>query len=350
MVIRVATFNVALARTETGALLRDLKQGDAQARAVADVIQFVQPDLLLLNEFDWDETGVALTCFCQNYLNSGNRALDYPYHYAGLVNTGYPSGRDFDKDGYATDKGADALGFGDFPGQYGMVLLSRYPIQEAGIRTFRSFRWTDMPDANLPKHPQTGAPWFDTEDLAVLPLSSKSHWDIPVQTPNGVLRLLCSHPTPPVFDGEEKRNQCRNHDEIRFWTDYLSNRTYPYDDQGVTGGYISAGEAPFVLLGDLNASPDEGESSGASIRALLQHPDVQGQVSPVSIGAEEHSPGNPFAKSHTAQWRLRADYALASSQLSLQDQAVFWPSKTHPLHRSVCRASDHRLVYVDVNW
>jgi hypothetical protein len=34
----------------------------------------------------------------------------------------------------------DALGFGRFPGQYGMLVLSRFPIDTSRVRTFRTFR------------------------------------------------------------------------------------------------------------------------------------------------------------------------------------------------------------------
>jgi 3-phytase len=35
--------------------------------------------------------------------------------------------------------GDDALGFGAFPGQFGMALFSKYPIDTAAIRTFQTF-------------------------------------------------------------------------------------------------------------------------------------------------------------------------------------------------------------------
>jgi hypothetical protein len=48
------------------------------------------------------------------------------------------------------------------------------------------------------------------------------------------IHVLASHPTPPTFDGAEDRNGKRNHDEIRFWRDYISEKTsnYIYDDKG----------------------------------------------------------------------------------------------------------------------
>ena len=37
------------------------------------------------------------------------------------------------------------------------------------------------------------------------------------------VRCALHHPTPPVFDGPDDHNGTRNHDEIRFWSDYIDN-------------------------------------------------------------------------------------------------------------------------------
>ena len=39
----------------------------------------------------------------------------------------------------------DAFGFGFFPGQFGMAVFSKYPIDVASVRTFQLFLWKDMP-------------------------------------------------------------------------------------------------------------------------------------------------------------------------------------------------------------
>ena len=116
-----------------------------------------------------------------------------------------------------------------------MVLLSKYPILLDQIRTFQKFLWKDMPEALLPKDPVTGENWFDDQELEVVRLSSKNHWDVPIEIDGNILHLLCSHATPPVFDGPEDRNGKRNHDEIRFWADYVDpdNSNYIYDDSGI---------------------------------------------------------------------------------------------------------------------
>ena len=81
-----------------------------------------------------------------------------------------------------------------------------------------------MPGALLPDDPATPAPadWYSPEELAVFRLSSKSHWDLPIDIDGRTVHFLVSHPTPPVFDGPEDRNGTRNFDEIRFWADYVT--------------------------------------------------------------------------------------------------------------------------------
>src|SRR5690606_16759185 len=157
------------------------------------------------------------------------------------------------------------------------------------VRTFRRFLWKDMPGAFLPVGP-AGAAWFSPDALNVVRLSSKSHWDLPVRIGRRTVHVLASHPTPPSFDGPERRNARRNHDEIRFWADYLTGgraARYIYDDAGRRGG-LRAG-ALFVLLGDLNADPYDGTSVDGAIRQLLDHPRVDASYVPSSEGAVEAS-------------------------------------------------------------
>lgn len=362
--ITVATFNVSmeaenyLPRGERGSsqiLVDILANGDhPQVKNIAAIIQRVRPDILLLNEFDYiADPKQGVEAFIKNYLNkpqAGSQPIDYPYYYYNTVNTGQPSPFDLDNDGAATGVGADAWGYGFYPGQYGMVLLSKYPIQSEQIRTFQHFKWRDMPEHKVTLKAD-GSPWYCAEAWQQLPLSSKAHWDIPVLI-NGIsVHLLASHPTPPVFDGPENRNGKRNHDEIRFWVDYLqpAQATYIYDDQGTTGG-LAAGSR-FVIVGDLNASAEgEGDAIHSGILSLVQHPLVNGSFVPTSIGGAEHSPDRPHAASHTASWRMRADYVLPSKQgLKIKEGGVFWPAKAdadYPLVGARDASSDHRLVWL----
>src|SRR5439155_10735078 len=136
--VRFATFNASLNRDKPGQLLLDLSRtDDPQIKNVAEIIQRTNPDILLINEFDYDQAGRNVYLFKHNYLTksqNGAKPIHYNYQYSFAVNTGIASGFDLDHDGKVVTVpgtrayGADALGFGLFPGQYGMVLFSKYPI------------------------------------------------------------------------------------------------------------------------------------------------------------------------------------------------------------------------------
>ena len=184
---------------------------------MAEIVQRNAPDILLLNEFDYDAAGNAAGLFKKNYLSvsqRGQAAIDYPYVYLAPSNTGIPSGADLDGDG-VVGGAADALGYGDFEGQFAMVLYSKYPIDTANVRTFQEFLWKDMPHSQLP------TTYYDKVVQGVLRLPSKSMWDVPVKVGKDTVHIIAAHPTPPVFDGPEKRNKRRNHDEIRLVNDYI---------------------------------------------------------------------------------------------------------------------------------
>ena len=235
--VRFATFNASLNRGVAGQLRSDLSTPDnAQARTIAEIIQRARPDVLLINEFDYDPLAAVL--FQDNYLSvgqNGARPIHYAHRFIAPSNTGVPSGFDLNNDGTvvttpgAPGYGDDALGFGAFPGQFGMVVYSRFPIDRHDARTFQRFRWKDMPGALLPDDPATPAPadWYSPEELEVVRLSSKSHWDLPIEIGRRTVHFLVAHPTPPVFDGAEDRNGRRNFDEIGFWADYVTPRTRP---------------------------------------------------------------------------------------------------------------------------
>jgi 3-phytase len=225
-----------------------------------------------------------------------------------------------------------------------------------------------MPGARLPDDPDTEEPadWYNADELAVFRLSSKSHWDLPIRIGGQVVHFLVSHPTPPVFDGPEDRNGTRNFDEIRLWADYITpgGGDYIYDDAGVSGG-LAPGEL-FVIAGDQNSDPLDGDSIPGAIQQLLDHPLVNAGETPESNGAKEaaelqgganltHESDPKFDTADfndVAPGNLRADYVLPRSTLEIHKSAVFWPETEDPLFRLTGTfpfpSSDHRLVWIDV--
>jgi len=368
--LRVATYNVSLYDDADGGVIRRLEAGDADARRIAAVLQRLRPDLVLLNEFDHDADGRAADLFQQRYLEvaqaGGGEALHYPHRYFAPVNTGEPSGLDLDGNGSTggagRDRGNDAWGYGLHPGQYGMLVLSRYPIERDAVRSFRLLRWSAMPDAIRPYHPTQRGHFHRDEIWQQLRLSSKSHWDVPVRTPLGRLHFLVSHPTPPVFDGPEDRNGARNADELRLWREYLDNdpadRGWLCDDQGRCGG-LADGER-FVIAGDLNNDPNDGDGRHEAIRALIDHPRVLRHPAPRSEGAaiaarraggaNASHVGDPAEDTGDFGPRvgnLRLDYVLPSIGLRWRGGGVFWPAPDSE-DAAIANASDHHAVWVDL--
>ena len=188
----------------------------------------------------------------------------------------------------------------------------------------------------------------------------------------------------PVFDGPEDRNGRRNNDEIRFWADYVTpgRSGYIYDDQGVQGG-LKPGEL-FVIAGDQNSDPLDGDSIPGSIQQLLDNPLVNTKVTPTSLGGPWASrvQGNlnvlhrsnplfdtadfcdtPAFPPCSGPGNLRADYVLPRKNLQITGAGVVWPSldpaDADPLAPFAylvdpngfgfpAPTSDHRAVWVDV--
>jgi hypothetical protein len=387
--LRFATFNASVNRNAQGQLVTDLSTGtDPQLRNVAEIIQRARPDVLLINEFDFVPAEQAARLFQRNYLSvsqNGAQPIEFPFRFVKPSNTGIASGKDLDNDGQVVTTpgtgayGNDAFGFGEFPGKFGLAVFSRLPIDYRKARTFQLFKWKDMPGALLPDNPATPAPhdWYSPDELDIFRLSSKSHWDVPIDVGHGKrVHFLVSHPTPPVFDGPEDRNGTRNHDEIRFWADYIDPHAggYIYDDSGRRGG-LAPGEH-FVIASDMNADPVDGDSTAGAIQQLLDNPRINTSMTPTSPGGPEQAAlqgganathkGDPafdtadFAD--TTPGNLRADYVLPDRFTRIVSSFVFWPRSSDPLFRLVglfdpallpngngFPSSDHRLVAVDLD-
>lgn len=433
--VRFGTFNASLNRDSSGQLLSDLalpgsvdytqnwaadvssltaaQRRVLQMHYVAEVMQKVRADVLLVNEFDFDLNGTptasslpsaagyssqAAKLFQDNFLalahggastgRAASAALDYGWRFTPNTNTGLASGLDLDNNG-SVGGGGDAYGFGNFGGQFGYTVYSRYPI--VSVRSFQSFKWKDMPGNLLTNDPTAGANnlanFYSAAERDALRLSSKNHVDITLRVNGQEVHFLTAHPTPPVFDGAEDRNGKRNYDEIRFWRDYINGAGYIYDDSGSFGG-LAAG-AKFVIAGDYNADLCDGDSfkvacsaantPGAgpnAIGQLLLDPLVNTGITPASAGgaaaATDPSNNGPANQSHlndpaldtadfndAAPGNLRVDYVLPSANLEMTGAGVFWPTRADadfPLVGTFRNSnlyanfptSDHKAVWADV--
>lgn len=325
--LRIATWNVALDRQGPGLLVKDLAEGEAQVQAVVRVMVALQADVVLLTSIDYDRGGVALGLLAESLAAQG---LHYPYRFAFRPNSGMQTGFDIDENGRTGDA-RDAQGFGLYSGNGGMAVLSRLPIDERGARDFSDFLWRDLP----------GGLSDDPSDLAAVQrLATTGFWDVPVKTASGPLHLLAWHATPPVFDGPDDRNGRRNHDEAAFWRLFLEG-ALPKQPAG----------APFVVLGDGNLDPMDGDGQREGIRALLAHPMLQDPAPRGQHGrAEPDHTGDPALDTviYDDLGGLRLDYVLPSSDLTVVDAGVMWPAAGDPLWPVLEAASHHFPVWVEI--
>lgn len=322
--LRVATFSAGLSRSAPGLLVDELSApGSAQAQRVAETVQRAAPDVVLLTDFDVDSGEAAAQSFRTNYLavgTDGQEGIDYPHVYTAEVNNGVDTGADLDDDGVIGGPG-DSFGPGEFAGQHGMVLFSRHPLDEDGIRTFRDLRWDTIPGNAIPDGKYTEL------ERSVLRLSSTAHWDIPVTVGDRTVHILAAQPEDP---GAGVTPAERHHDEMRFWADYIAgDAEYLKDDDGRSGG-LPAG-SDFVLVGDFGprtgAALDDDHPS--AIGSLLGSEAIQ-DPEPQSAGALAADPdaatATRAARSGDDLELLRSDYVLPSATLTATAAGVFWPA------------------------
>lgn len=361
--LRVAVFNISMSASVPGQILEQTaSKSDARLSRLAAIIQHTRPDILMLCEFDHPGEGGddgSVANFCRHYLECPQhqqQPIEYPYRYCSPTNTGLMSPYDLDGDGVLTLP-TDGLGFGEHHGHFGFVILSRYPIDEKKIRSWQNILWQDLPGNVMP------ANYYSEQAESVLRLSSKNHVVVPVEVGSQIVHLLCCHPTPPVFDGDEKRNARRNHDELKLVTDIINSASYLRDDNGRAGGL--AAKDRFMVMGDLNADMVDGDGMKPAVRDLLLHPRLNrsvstGKMTPKSLGGRFTIPWQQ-RKGRGTEWThisgLRLDYVLPSSNLMVSQTGVFWPDKKDPLRYLICdekgrdrpqAGSDHRLVWVDI--
>jgi endonuclease/exonuclease/phosphatase family metal-dependent hydrolase len=108
---------------------------------------------------------------------------------------------------------------------------------------------------------------------------------------------------------------------------------------------------PFILLGDANSDPADGDGLREGIAALLSHPALQDPRPKGGHGrAEPDHQGEPALDTalYDKIGGLRLDYVLPSIKLRVTGGGVLWPPATDPLAADLSAASRHFPVWVDI--
>ncbi|NDK31547.1 endonuclease/exonuclease/phosphatase family protein [Nesterenkonia sp. Hz 6-5] len=347
----MATLHADITADSTGEdpvkdLIASLSTGNhTQARAVAQTVQMNDPDIVVLTGVSYDKEH-QIAELLNSYLAAGQHSesgLDYPYTFTDGTNSGRESGVDLDGDGTIGGPG-DAVGYGEYPGHYGTVIFSKYPIVEHEVRTFKEFLWSDVPDTSM----TTGRD--SSLESSVLRLNETSMWDVPVEVDGEHVHLISASVASPP----EVADTNRGDDMRRVMADYVAGRAwYLYDDAGETG-HMDPG-TPFVVAGVPAVRAGESEN----LDVLLESPVIRDTrpEAVTEVPQEEHpaatSAADPEDTRHVAGGRgERASFVLPSASVDVSGSGIFWPAEGEHGYEVVDPDSayglDDRLVWLDL--
>ena len=350
--LRVATLHTGITADSSADqpvenLISALRTGNhTGSRAVAQTVQTNAPDVLVLTGVSYDTEQQIAELLKDHYFAAGQRSetgLDYPYVFTAPTNSGRESGVDLDGDGTIGGAG-DAIGYGEYPGQYGTVVFSKYPIVEDQVRTFQNFLWSDLPENSMPEDR------YSELEESVLRLNETSLWDVPVDVDGETVHIISSSVVADHDDAEPARGE----DIRRVVADYAAGQAwYLYDDDGETSS-LSPG-TPFVMAG----IPAARGASAEDVSDLLDSPVIQDPepeaVTEVPLSERADSPPDPDATAthHIPDEQLhRSSFVLPSAALEVTGSGVFWPGQGERGYEVVNPDSayslDDRLVWVDL--
>jgi hypothetical protein len=287
---------------------------DKQLAALAQVVQEVNPDVLLLTKVDFDaglQTSEALRAF-----------LEYPHMLAHAPNSIQPVALDLDGDGRKPDRQVWAR----YAGEGAMLLLSRYPMSLSFH--LNDLLWKDVPDAQMPEY-EDKRPFPSKGARDAQKLVGQGFWVVQVDVGDDPpLAMALFQNQAPVFDGPEDMNGLRSRAQLGLLSAVMDGEHGPFPKER------------FVLLGNTNLDPERGDGDRGAMARMLSDPRIKDPESRTEAG-----------ETATAYWEnpgpMRVSYVLPSRDWDILDAGVFWPNQG-PLREVAEQASRHRLVWVDI--
>ena len=299
--LRFATFNASVNRNADGQLLQELSNGDdPQLRNVAEIIQRVRPDVAAHQRVrlrSGPARGTSVPAQLPRRCRTTARGRSSTATASWLRRTrASPSGKDFDNDGQAvTQPGSGAYG-NDRSASASSLASSAWSSSRVRASTTRtlgpssaSAGGTCPATCCLTIRPRRPRGWYSADELGIFRLSSKSHWDVPWRS-TATGRALPREPPDAAGvrrpRGPQRQAQPRRDPLLGGLRDSRCGH-YIYDDEGRRGG-LRRGEQ-FVIAGDQNADPFDGDGVDHAIRQLLDNPRINASVTPTSPGGAEQS-------------------------------------------------------------
>ncbi len=352
--LRVATLHADLVAEGESAdaeqLVSPLASGNhVRARLIARTVQMNDPDVLVLTGVSYDESERIAEQMQQLYFaagQNGQRGISFPHYFTAPTNSGQESGADLDGDGTIGGP-EDALGYGEYPGQYGMIVFSKHPILADEARTFQRFLWRDLPENSMPEE-------YSELEEAIVRLQETSMWDVPIEVSEDgePLHIVASSIASKV---PSEADAARAEDIRRVLADYVSGRAwYLSDDDGRHGGIDPL--APFVVAGtptaQVSAQPED--LSPLLDSPALQDPEPEAITEvPLSTRPGSLEETDPTATRYVpGEQDRRASFVLPQATLDVSAAGVFWPGPGEFGHSVVDPESGYslqsRLVWTDL--
>jgi len=299
-----------------------LTNDNKQLKKVKEIVSLYEPELLFINEIQYDIDGAPNDNFKTNgeNLNKLNSILGTQLKYISFypANTGKNAKRNSQGEYYSDPNSpgardfADQVNFGTIPHQYSSGLLSKYPIVEEKVIT--DIEWKAF-------NPQIDLTKFTTGDGKALPsdmeLFDKNFLDVTLDVKGKMIHVIVLHTVPAYHFGNKKSpNYLRNRDQLRFLEWYLSGKT----DIDVTllGIKPIKGES-FIAAGDWNVDPTSDNPGSAVLKRIFDKSNPW--ISPSEMDFTNEGSGyspKPF--------RLMLDYLISSKDLNFDQGKIIHPN------------------------
>ena len=356
--VRFATFNASLNRARRGPAASPTCRRPTTPRpaTVAEIIQRVRPDVLLINEFDFDADGTALRLFQQQLpvrrRTTAPRRSATRYRFIAPSNTGIPSG--FDLNNYGTSIGGPGrrLRLRRLPGpvRHGRLLAATRSTPTtsgpSSTSSGRTCRARCCPTTRPPRRRPTGTPPRSWPSSRCRPRATGTCRSRSAARPSTSWSA-----TPPRRCSTVPRTATarRNHDEIRLWADYVTpGAERLHLRRRRQARRARARGAAFVIAGRPELRPArrrqhprlDPAAAGQPAGQHHRHPDQRRgrseQAEAAGRGRTSPTESDPRVRHRRLRRQLpgpgnlRADYVLPSSDLRIRNSGIFWPTVDDP--------------------
>ncbi len=299
-----------------------------QLRSAAKTLRELDPDILSINEMQYDRPGVPTTQFRTEGKNIKQFAklsgLSLPYYSFDPANTGENAKKL--ENNYYPPMGfpnwieyADLVNFGMFPGQYSSGALSKYKVRDKVV--ISKLTWKQF-------NPQIDLSQFADAKGNPLPedieLFDKNFSDITLKIQGKDVHLVLLHTVPAFgFGNKNTPNFLRNRDQLAFLKWYLTGQPERPD---LDIKPLNK-ETRFIAMGDWNIDYKK-EQGGEIIKSLMT------QFQPWLENPNSTYIGDNF--SQNTDFSATLDYILLSHHFKILNSGILSPDPPLIIRSEIC--------------